>query len=95
MLLEHSECLKQQSANFLNTEDLDAELTVSMVSMIDKTIDPPSVKAGKKLDDLPEWEVSIQNKLDIHKRLKTGMLVKPPPNVNIVGSQIILSSTTN
>ena len=54
-----SKCLKQQSANFLDTEDLDAELTVAMVSMIDKIIDPPSVEAVKKLDDWPEWEVSV------------------------------------
>ena len=60
-----------------------------MVSMIDKIIDPPSVEAVKKLDDWPKWEVSIKNELDIHKRLKTGVLVKPPPNVNIIGSQII------
>ena len=81
-----SKHLKQQSANFLNTEDLDAELTVAMVSMIDKIIDPPSVEAAKKLDYWPKWEVLIKNELDIYKRLKTGILVKPPPNVNIVGS---------
>ena len=85
-----SEHLKQQLANFLDTEDLDAELTVAMVSMIDKIIDPPNVEAVKKLDDWRDWEVSIKNELDIHKQLKTGVLVKPPPNVNIVGSQIIL-----
>ena len=61
----YSEHLKQQLANFLDTEDLDAELTVAMVSMIDKIIDPPSVEAAKKLDDWPEWEVSIKNELDI------------------------------
>ena len=49
-----SEHLKQQSANFLNTEDLDAKLTVAMVLMIDKIIDPPSVEAAKELDDWPE-----------------------------------------
>ena len=85
-----SERLKQQSANFLDTEDLDTELTVAMVSTIDKIIDPPSVEAAKKLDDWLECEVSIKNELDIHKRLKTGILVKPPPNINIVGSRIIL-----
>ena len=61
-----------------------------MVSMIDKIIDPSSVEAAKKLDDWPKWEVSIKDELDIHKRLKTGVLVKPPPNINIIGSRIIL-----
>ena len=64
--------------------------TVAMVSMIDKIIDPSSVEAAKKLDDWPKWEVSIKNELDIHKQLKTGVLVKLLPNVNIVGSRIIL-----
>ena len=63
---------------------------ISLTSMIDKIIDPPSVEAAKQLDDWPKWEVSIKNELDIHKQLKTGILVKPPPNINIVGSQIIL-----
>ena len=82
----YSEHLKQQLANFLDTEDLDAELIVAMVLMIDKIIDPLSVEAAKMLDDWPEWEVSIKNEFDMYKRLKTGVLVKPPPNVNIIGS---------
>ena len=82
--------MNNNTANFLDTGDLDAELAVAMASMIDKIIDPPSVEAAKKLDDWPKWEVSIKNKLDIHKRLKIGILVKPPPNVTIVGSRIIL-----
>ena len=55
--LRRSECLKQQLANFLDTEDLDAELTVAMVSMIEKIIDLLSVEAAKQLDDWPKWEL--------------------------------------
>jgi hypothetical protein len=53
-------------------------------------IDPPSIQAAKKLDGWPEWEKSIQAELEIHKKLETGKLVVPPPNMNIVSSRIIL-----
>ena len=37
----------------------------------------------------------IKAKLEIHKKLGTGVLVTPPSNVNIVGSQIILHYKLN
>ena len=61
-----------------------------MTSIANQIIDPPTVKAAKKLEDWPEWQVSIEDELDIHKRLGTGELVTPPPNVNIFGSCIVL-----
>ena len=63
---------------------------LAMTSIANQIIDPPTVEAAKTLEDWPEWQVSIENELDIHKRLGTGELVTPPPNANIVGSRIVL-----
>ena len=71
-------------------KDLNTKIMLAMTSIANQIIDPPTVEAAKKLEDWPEWQVSIENELDIHKRLRTGELVTPPPNVNIVGSCIAL-----
>ena len=71
-------------------EDFNAEIMLAMTSITNQIIDPPTVEAAKKLEDWPEWQASIENKLDIHKRLETGELVTPPPNINIVESWIVL-----
>ena len=92
--LRYSECLKPQ-ANLLIAEDPDIEIDVAMASTVSKIIDPPSIKAAMKQKDWPEWEMSIKAKLDIHKKLGTGVLITPPPNVNIVGSRIVLCYKLN
>ena len=63
---------------------------LAMTSIANQIIDPPTVEAAKMLEDWPEWHISIEDELDIHKRLGTGDLVTPPPNINIVGCHIIL-----
>ena len=63
---------------------------LAMTSIANQIIDPLTVKASKKLEDWHEWQASIENELNIHKKLGTGELVTPPPNTNIVGSQIVL-----
>ena len=63
---------------------------LAMTSIANHIIDPPTVEASKKLEDWPEWQESIENELDIHKKLRTGELVTPPLNANIVGSWIVL-----
>jgi hypothetical protein len=87
-----SECLKQQlSAYIVDIEDdIEEEVYSAMTSIASQLIDPPSIQAAKKLDGWPEWEKSIQAELEIHKKLETGKLVVPPPNMNIVSSRIIL-----
>ena len=70
----------------LITEDPDIEINLAMALIVSKIIDPPSVEAARKQKDWLEWEMSIKAELDIHKRLGTGILITPPPNVNIVGS---------
>ena len=69
---------------------LDTEITSAMSSVVNQIIDPLSVEAARKQKDWPEWETSIKAKLNIHKRLETGELVIAQPNVNIVGSQLVL-----
>ena len=71
-------------------EDLDTEIMLAMTSIANQIIDPPTVEVTKKLEDWPEWQVSIEDELNIHKRLGTGELVTPPLNVNIVRSCIVL-----
>ena len=61
-----------------------------MASIVSKIIDPPSVEAAMKQEDWPEWETSIRAELETHNTLGTGVLIAPPPNVNIVGSRIVL-----
>ena len=63
---------------------------LAMTSIANQIIDPLTVEAAKKLEDWPKWQVSIENELDIHKRLGTGELVTPLLNVNIVRSCIVL-----
>ena len=92
--LRCSECLKAQ-VNLLIAEDPDIEIDLAMASIVSKIIDPPSVEAAMKQKDWPEWETLIKAELDIHKRLGTGVLIMPPPNVNIVGSRIILHYKLN
>ena len=87
--LRSSEHLKVQ-ANLLIADDPDTEIELTMASIVSKIIDPPSVEAAMKQEDWPEWETSIRAELEIHKKLGTGVLIAPPPNVNIVGSQIVL-----
>ena len=38
---------------------------------------------------------SIRAELEIHKKLGTGVLIMPPPNVNIIGSRIVLRYKLN
>ena len=83
--LRHSERLKVQ-ANLLIADDPDTEIDLAMASIVSKIIDPPSIEAAMKQEDWPEWETSIKAELEIHKKLGTGVLITPPPNVNIVGS---------
>ena len=83
--LRRSECLKVQ-ANLLIANDPDTEIDLVMASIVSKIINPPSVEAAMKQEDWPEWETSIKAKLEIHKKLGTGMLIAPPQNVNIIGS---------
>ena len=71
-------------------KDLDTKIMLAMTSIANQIIDPLTVKAAKKLEDWPESQVSIEDELEIHKRLGTGELVTPPLNVNIVGSHIVL-----
>ena len=87
--LRCSKRLKAQ-VNLLIAEDPDIEIDLAMVLIVSKMIDPPSVEAVMKQKDWPEWETSIKAELNIHKRLETGVLIMPPPNVNIIGSRIIL-----
>ena len=61
-----------------------------MTSMANQIIDPLTVEAAKKLEDWPEWQASIENELNIHKKLGTGELVTPLPNANIFVSWIVL-----
>ena len=63
---------------------------LAMTSIANQIIDPPTVEAAKKFKDWPEWQISIEDELNIHKRLGTGELVTPLPNANIVGSCIVL-----
>ena len=63
---------------------------LAMTSIANQIIDPLTVEAAKTLEDWPEWQVSIENELDIHKRLGIGELITPLPNVNIVRSHIVL-----
>ena len=87
--LRRSECLKVQ-ANLLIANDPDTEIDLAMASIVSKIIDPPSVEAAMKQEDWPGWETSIKAELEIHKKLGTGVLIAPPPNVNIIGSRIVL-----
>ena len=87
--LRHSKYLKPQ-VNLLITEDPDIEINLAMASIVSETINPPSVEAARKQKDWPEWETSIKTELEIHRKLRTGVLITPPLNVNIVGSQIVL-----
>ena len=52
--------------------------------------DPKSVEHTNRPDDWPEWNISIQKELDLHKELGTWTLVEPPEDANIVGSCLIL-----
>ena len=63
---------------------------LAMASIVSKIVDPPSIEAAMMQEDWLEWETSIKAELEIHKKLGTGVLIMPPPNVNIVGSQIVL-----
>ena len=71
-------------------KDLDTKIMLAMTSIANQIIDPLTFEAAKKLEDWPEWQVSIKDELDIYKRLRTGELVTPLPNINIVGSHIVL-----
>jgi len=51
---------------------------------------PKSVEHAKRLKDWPEWDKSIQKELDLHDKVGTWELVEPPPNANIIGSQLVL-----
>ena len=64
-------------------KDYNAEVMLAMTSIANQIIDPPTVVAAKKLEDWPQWQASIENKLYIHKKLGTGELVTPLPNANI------------
>ena len=92
--LRCNRCLKHQ-ANSLNTKDPNIEVNLAMVSIVNKIIDPPSIEAVRNQKDWLEWEISIKAELKIHKKLGMGVLVTPPPNVNIVGSWIILCYKLN
>ena len=92
--LRHRECLKPQ-VNLLIAEDPDIEIDLAMASIVSKIINPPSVEAARKQKDWLEWEMLIKAELEIHKRLGTGVLITPPLNVNIVGSQIVLCYKLN
>ena len=74
----------------MGVEDLDTKIMLAMTSIANQIIDPPTVEAAKKLEDWPEWQVSIEEELDIYKKLGTGELVTPLPYANIVGSCIVL-----
>ena len=52
--------------------------------------DPESVEQARKLDDWPAWDVSMKKTLDQHKKMGTWILVEPPPDINIVGSHLVL-----
>ena len=52
--------------------------------------DPESVEQARKLDDWPAWDASIKKELDQHKKMGTWILVEPPPDINIVGSRLVL-----
>ena len=86
--LRHSEPLKQQAATSI--EDYNAEVMLAMTSIANQIIDPLTVEAAKRLEDWPKWQESIENELNIHKKLGTGELVTPPLNANIVRSWIVL-----
>ena len=57
--------------------------------------DPETIEKARKLDDWPEWDVSIRKELDQHERMGTWILVEPPPNANIVGSRMVLHYKRN
>ena len=92
--MRHSECLKPQ-ANLLIAEDPDVEINLAMALIVSKIIDPPSIEAARKQKDWLEWETSIKTELEIHRTLRTGILITPPPNMNIVGSWIMLHYKLN
>ena len=52
--------------------------------------DPESVEQARKLDDWPAWDASIKKELDQHKKMGTWILVKPPPDINVIGSRLVL-----
>ena len=52
--------------------------------------DLESVEQARKLDDWPAWDASIKKELDQHKKMGTWILVEPPPDINIVGSCLVL-----
>ena len=68
----------------------DIELDLAITLIVSKIINPPSIEAARKQKDWLEWEASSKAELEIHKRLGTGVLITPPPNVNILGSWIVL-----
>ena len=76
--------------NLLITEDPDIEINLAMALIVSKIINPPSIEAARKQKDWPQWETSNKTKLEIHRKLGTGVLITPPLNVNIVGSWIML-----
>ena len=78
--------MPQTPSDLLITEDPDIEIDLAMASIVSKIIDTPSIKAARKQKDWTEWEALIKAELEIHKRLRTGVLIMSPPNVNIVGS---------
>ena len=87
--LRCSKCLKHQ-VNLLITKDSDTKIHLSMTSIVSKIIDPPSVEAARKQKDWLELEMLIKAELEIHRKLRTGIMITPPLNVNIVGSQTML-----
>ena len=60
--------------------------TLAMALIVSKIIDPPSIKAARKQKDWPKWEMLIKAELEIHRKLRTGTLITPLPNMNIVGN---------
>ena len=65
-------------------------LELAMAVAANAEDDPKSVEHAKRLDDWPEWNISIQKELDLHKEFSAWTLVEPPEDANIVRSRLIL-----
>ena len=65
-----SEHLEQQVAT--GTEGLDTEIMLSMTSIANQIIDPLTVKAAKKLEDWPEWQVPLRTSSISTRGLELG-----------------------
>lgn len=79
-----------------DSENIDHEgethLLAELAATAARTVrnDPESVEKVRKLNDWPEWDISIRWELNQCEKMGTWTLVEPPPDANIVGSHMVL-----